>query len=170
MADRRRTFGPVVLLGLAGAGLAAYAGSRNWISPHTATTDDLTSPVTTSLALVVLAAWGVVLVTRGWVRRAVAVLGGVAALGPVPAMWGSTHQLLTGHAGSHVTGWPWLAAASCAISAAMCALAVMWASSWPEMGARYDAPKPSSALENDDHAGLWRQLSEGRDPTDDENA
>ena len=31
MADARRTFGPVVLVGLASAGLAAVAGNRAWV-------------------------------------------------------------------------------------------------------------------------------------------
>jgi hypothetical protein len=174
MTDRRRTFWPVVLLGVAGSGLAAYAGSKDWISGGSArvTTlvSDLTSPATTSLALVALAAWGVVLVTRGWVRRGVAVLGGVATLGPVPGLWGSTHHLVTTHAGSNPTAWPWVAAGALIVSAAACVLAVMWAPSWPEMGRKYDAPQAPAGLDTDDNAGLWRQLSEGRDPTEDGNA
>jgi len=180
MTDRKRTFWPVVLVGVAGSGLAAYAGSKDWITTHavsgiastvmTPTSDDLTSPATTSLALVALAAWGVVLVTRGWVRRGVAVLAGVAALGPVPGVWGSTHHLVTSHAGSHATAWPWVAAVALVLAAAAAVLAVMWAPSWPEMGRKYDAPQAPEGLDSDDNAGLWRQLSEGRDPTEDGNA
>ena len=89
MAERAgRTFGPVVLLGL-----AARPGSRP--SPATKPGRGSTGPrpglgmtlsrslaasavdaaAAGALALVVLAAWGVLLVTRGRVRRAVAVLG-----------------------------------------------------------------------------------------------
>lgn len=176
MTDRKRTFWPVVLVGVAGAGLAAYAGSKNWIAltgtshPTATVAPDLTSPATTSLALVALAAWGVVLVTRGWVRRGVAVLSGIAALGPVPGLWGSAHHLVITHAPSHTTAWPWIAAAALIAAAAAAVLAVVWAPSWPEMGSKYDAPQAPAGLDTDDNSGLWRQLSEGRDPTEDGNA
>lgn len=174
MTDRRRSFWPVVLVGVAGSGLGAYAGSKDWISGGTArvttAVSDLASPATTSLALVALAAWGVVLVTRGWVRRGVAALGGIAALGPVPGVWGSAHHLVTAHAGSHETAWPWVAAVALILAAAAAVLAVIWAPSWPEMGRKYDAPQAPAGLVTDDNAGLWRQLSEGRDPTEDGNA
>ena len=84
----RRTFGPVLLLGLAAGTLAAVAGSKPWVEPSSADGqtqafarfvavggDSGELPVATSLALVALACWGVVLVTRARVRRAVAVLG-----------------------------------------------------------------------------------------------
>ena len=176
MRDRRRTFWPVVLVGVAGSGLAAYAGSKAWIAltglatPIATANGDLTSPATTSLALVALAAWGVVLVTRGWARRAVAVLGGIAALGPLPGLWGSTHHLIVTHPTSHATAWPWVAAVALVLGFAAAVLAVMWAPSWPEMGRKYDAPRAPADLDGDDNTGLWRELSEGRDPTEDRNA
>ena len=101
--DRRRsTFGPVVLLGLVGAALAAVAGGKPWVSGRSgafdtsaednqATVSTLSangageSPLALALALVVLACWGVVLVTRGRFRRAVTVLALVASLGLVAA-------------------------------------------------------------------------------------
>ena len=90
----RRTFGPVVLLGLASAGLAAVAGNRPWVewtgtsegqgSLLTVTGDDTaTVPLAGALALALLACWGVVLVTRGRVRRAIAVLALVVSAGMV---------------------------------------------------------------------------------------
>ncbi|BBH16260.1 hypothetical protein Back2_05470 [Nocardioides baekrokdamisoli] len=168
----------MVLLGVAASGLAAYAGSKDWISSHAVTgastlmtsqNDDLTSPGTTSLALVALAAWGVLLVTRGWARRTVAILAGIAALGPIPGLWGSAHHLTTSHEGSHATGWPWVAAVSLVLAATAAVLAAIWAPSWPEMGRKYDAPQAPAGIDTDDNAGLWRQLSEGRDPTEDGN-
>ncbi|UUZ58825.1 Trp biosynthesis-associated membrane protein [Nocardioides sp. B-3] len=95
MAETRKTFGPVLLLGLASGILAAVAGARPWVSGSSgrvdtssasaAATFDTTgireSPLAAALALVVLACWGVVLVTRGRVRRTVAALGAVAAIG-----------------------------------------------------------------------------------------
>jgi hypothetical protein len=168
----RRTFWPVVLVGAAGAGFGAYAGSKPWIglsAPSTAG-QDLTSPATTSLALVALAAWGVVLVTRGWMRRIVAIVAGLAALAPVPAIWGSTHHLSNTHVGSHITAWPWIGGAVLILAWIAGVLAAMWAPSWPEMGRKYDAPQAPAGLDSDDNAGLWRELSEGRDPTEDRNA
>src|SRR4051812_39678214 len=94
MADRRRTFGPVVLLGLAGGTLAAVAGEKPAVSGSGAAARaisgrlvsfDAHMPLVTALALVVLACWGVVLVTRGRVRRGVAVLSTLAAAGALVA-------------------------------------------------------------------------------------
>src|SRR6478752_6964572 len=90
--SKRHTFGPVVLLGLAAGGLTAVAGSQQVVdgegsartassSLHLTFQGDL--PLVTALGLVVLACWGVLLVTRGRVRRAVATLGTVAAAGAV---------------------------------------------------------------------------------------
>ena len=92
--DRRRSsFGPVVLLGLASAALAAYVATRAWVTgsggesaPGEATMafgEVSSSPLGTALALVVLACWGVVLVTRRRFRRAVAWLAVLTSLGYV---------------------------------------------------------------------------------------
>jgi uncharacterized membrane protein (TIGR02234 family) len=193
---RRRTFGPVVLLGLASAGLAAVAGNRAWAEGHGQAADRLAGmpladeagkvPAAGALALVGLACWGVVLVTRGRVRRGVAVLGGLAAVGilvTVVTGWSSSvhslrHDLSeVGPAGTvDHTAWIWLAAAGALGSLVATALAVRWAPGWPEMGSRYDAPTGSST---DAPAGeqppadpaeqssldLWKAMDEGRDPT-----
>src|SRR6478735_3753007 len=93
-AGRRHTFGPVVLLGLASGALAAIAGNQRVVDGDGRSASRMSSltltfdghlPLVTALALVVLACWGVVLVTRGRVRRAVAALGAVAAVGVVVA-------------------------------------------------------------------------------------
>jgi len=182
----RRTFWPTVLLGLAGAGLAAYSGHKHWITVgHTdpfATAQagqqiGLDSPATTALALVALAAWGVVLVTRGWVRRAIAVLGGLAALAPIPGIWGTRHHLLTSNAGSHATVWPWIALVGLLISVVMAVVALRKAPQWPEMGSKYDAPvghagvaaQAHQPLEEQSSLDLWKSLDEGHDPTQDQD-
>jgi hypothetical protein len=78
--------GPVVVLGLVGAGLAAMAGNEAWATGRRCTaapgiaTD---SPATTAVALALLAAWGVLLVTRGRVRRAASLLAVALAIGLV---------------------------------------------------------------------------------------
>lgn len=176
----RRTFWPTVLLGLIGAGVAAWAGHHPWIAgakddPFSQTQGaSLDSPATTALALVALAAWGVILVTRKHVRRIVAILGGLAAIAPVPALWGTRHHLLSTHAGSHGTGWPWVALVALLLSWLMFVVAVLKAPAWPEMGAKYDAPAGASAgtasavpLEEQSSIDLWKSLDEGHDPTTD---
>lgn len=189
----RRTFGPVVLLGLAASGVVAFGGTRAWVDTGgatggvnglgqsgMATTADLgTSPLAGALGLVLLACWGVVLVTRRWFRRGVAVLAAVTALGVVATVVTGARTLpddvaaeLAGTGQSvDPTLAPWLfvtgAAAVVALLAAVAA--VRLAPSWPEMGARYDAPadateaaaveQPRTSLD------LWKALDEGHDPT-----
>ena len=190
MSDRRRTFGPVVLLGLAAGTLAAVAGERPAVTGSgdaaTAVSSRLVSfdahlPLVTALALVVLACWGVVLVTRGRVRRAVAALGTVAALGAVVAALAAYSQVpdqfrdeltLVGIRDpdlSH-TAWYWIAVVSALLATAAGTLAVAWAPAWPEMGTRYDAPgaapaPPVAPPEEQTSLDLWKAMDEGRDPT-----
>ncbi|MGH3363955.1 MAG: Trp biosynthesis-associated membrane protein, partial [Nocardioidaceae bacterium] len=87
---RDRGYVPTVLVGLAGAALAAVAGARDWatsqgdaagIKVEASVTGAESQPLVAALALVALASWGVVLVSRGLARRAVAVVGLAASLG-----------------------------------------------------------------------------------------
>jgi uncharacterized membrane protein (TIGR02234 family) len=188
MADpRRRTFGPVVLLGLAAAGLAAVAGNRSWVewsgsnqgefSSLTITGDDsATVPLAGALALVLLACWGVVLVTRGRFRRIVAGLGFVVALAMVvtgllglrSATSGLRDDLARGgidDLSMQTEAWFWVYVACAAISVLATALTVRLVPSWPEMGSRYDAPGSAPPAGEETGLDLWRALDEGRDPT-----
>ena len=188
--DARRTFGPVVLLGLATATLAAVAGAKPWVGPSgeaspvasvaSASLDAGSRfPLASALSLVLLATWGVVLVTRGRVRRAFAVAAVLAATGLVAAVVTayftlpdsarSSYAELMGRAGGEqdFTGWFWTAAVAAVAGVAPAALAVRLVPSWPEMGRRYDAPggresDPAPSREED----LWRALDQGHDPTD----
>lgn len=170
-----RSFWTTVLVGVAGAGLAAYAGAQDWVriqaggDPITAVGVSLDSPATTSLALVALAAWGVFLVTRGWFRRGVAIVAGVAALAPLLGIWGTRRHLLDTHTDSVGTAWPWVAAAACLVCAAAAVVAVLKAPGWPEMGRKYDAPagarKPVLPVEEQSSIDVWKALDEGHDPT-----
>ncbi|WP_395658818.1 Trp biosynthesis-associated membrane protein [Nocardioides sp.] len=189
MPDRRRTFGPVVLVGLASAALTAVAaekpavdggGSSAGAGSVLSLSFDGNMPLVTALALVVLACWGVVLVTRGRVRRTVALLGVVAAAGAVVATVVAYSQIaadlrdeleqvgITGADIGH-TAWYWTALAAGAVSLACCALALAWAPAWPEMGRRYDAPggAPVPAVPPEDQSSLdlWKAIDEGHDPT-----
>jgi uncharacterized membrane protein (TIGR02234 family) len=184
--EGRRWFGPAVGLGVVGAGLAAFAGSKPWAAPDGGASTALLDktgghvPLAGALGLVGLAAWGVLLVTRGVVRRVVAVLGAVVAVGLVATAVGGRGSALDSarHAtvnldqtptGAHTTAW-WVVALIGSVLALLgSALAVRHVRTWPEMGTKYDAPTgpeapadPSRMEERD----LWRAIDEGRDPTD----
>ena len=193
MADaRRRTFGTVVLLGLASAGLAALAGSRAWATFESRPVEEDASdaygsalsvslsrlpeaPLVAALAFVVLASWGVLLVTRGRFRRAVAVLGllastamlaaGVVAFATTPAdLLEDFNDLGTAvDVGRPV--WPYLGLVAAGASVLATGAAVRLVPGWPEMGTRYDAPGSTPPPHDETDLDLWRALDQGRDPT-----
>jgi uncharacterized membrane protein (TIGR02234 family) len=188
MADtRRRTFGPVVLAGLATAGLAALAGNRAWAewtgeprgrgSLLTITGgDQVTVPLAGALALVVLACWGVLLVTRGKVRRAVAALALLVSVGMVAtSVFGYLSATVdlrndledAGAADLTVepTVWYYLFLVSALLAIVAAGAALVLAPAWPEMGSRYDAPGSTRPPREATSVDLWRALDEGRDPT-----
>ena len=192
--SRRGTFGPVVLLGLATAGLAAVASSKPWIGGATSGGTDATMsavdtgtryPLASALALVLLAAWGVLLVTRGRVRRAFALVAALASLGLVVAVVvahaqlpdqarASTQSVLAGRAAdTGFTGWFWTSAVAAVLAVVPAVLAVRLVGSWPEMGSRYDAPGAQAdraareaAPAPETEQELWKALDAGHDPTD----
>lgn len=187
----RRSFGPVVLLGLGSGALCAVASSRPWAQVTDAPEDSLEAtaalagstdaqmPLAAALSLVVLAAWGVLLVTRGRVRRAAAVIGMLAAAGVVATVvvgYDATRDALAAgfaevgadEVRTAATGWFWAAAVSSLGSVVAAGLAVRLVSGWPAMGSRYDAPGSAAPAPDPDDAGsgdLWRSIDEGRDPT-----
>ncbi len=183
---RRRTFAPVALLGLASAGLAAVAGHRAWVTLSASSDSDYsvlrltgddsaTVPLAGALALVLLACWGVVLVTRGRVRRSVAGLAVVvsaamvvtAVLGVGSASDGLRDDLTrlgVDKVSTSVGVWFWAYLTGAVLAVASTALAVRWLPAWPEMGTRYDAPGAAPPHERTD-LDLWRALDEGHDPT-----
>jgi uncharacterized membrane protein (TIGR02234 family) len=187
------TFGPVVLLGLGSSALAAVAGAKSWYGSGTVGGGDASLdaidqgtkfPLASAASLVLLAAWGVLLVTRGVVRRVFAVLCLLAAAGLVAAVVAG-HATLPDtarnaldaalHQGNQhpgFTGWFWTAAVASVVAVVAGALAVRLVPSWPEMGSRYDAPAvaaraagPGSEL--DSQRDIWHALDEGMDPTRD---
>jgi uncharacterized membrane protein (TIGR02234 family) len=191
---RRRTFGPVVLAGLASAGLAAVAGNRPWVTgsggepvPGGATSafaQVASSPLATALALVVLACWGVVLVTRARFRRAVAWLAVLAAAGIVVTVVVAPFTLpdhlaeqtlqRTGTSldETRLTAWFWVALAAAPLVLASTAAGARLVRHWPEMGTRYDSPAGTGATTGDaagepptENIDIWKALDEGRDPT-----
>jgi uncharacterized membrane protein (TIGR02234 family) len=190
----RGTFGPVVALGLASAGLAAYAASKPWVtgagadssaesSVAVATTafgEISSSPLGTALAFVVLACWGVLLVTRGRFRRGIAGLAVLGALGYVASVAWAPFSLpdhlveqvrvRTGAVleETSLTGWFWLAVAAALLVLATTVLALRLVRTWPEMGSRYDSPtgaRETTTEQPTENIDIWKALDEGRDPT-----
>jgi uncharacterized membrane protein (TIGR02234 family) len=189
MTGGRRSFGPVAGAGVAAAVLAAVAGAKPWIQvgiPDVRPEQQVASlmdrgemAAAGALSLVLLASWGVVLVTRGLFRRLVAVLSVLSAVGYVFLVWVGVNRLpetvleaartmLVGSPEAEITVWFWVAAASGLVSVAATALAVAWCPQWPEMGSRYDAPgaaREQVPAEEQSHLDLWKSMDEGRDPT-----
>jgi uncharacterized membrane protein (TIGR02234 family) len=197
----RKTFGPVVLVGLASAGAVAVAGGKAWVagtsgSYSTAGEDAQAvasglstqgaseSPLALALALVVLACWGVVLVTRGRFRRVVAVLALVASLGmmaaTVEALWSlppklaDAMQAVSGsdESTTSFTSWYFVALVAGVLCVATTLAAVRLVPTWPEMGSQYDAPTGAGGASGEatgevpsDNIDIWKALDEGRDPT-----
>jgi uncharacterized membrane protein (TIGR02234 family) len=194
-----RSFGPTVLAGLGGAALAAVAASRTWtevsgtaagVRVTAEVTGSEAAPLALALSLVALAAWGVVLVLRGAVRRVLAVVAAAAAAGVVWTVV-SSGQPLRSAAGDAVlaaggtgggvttdhTAWVVTTGLAAAVATLAALVAVRRAPSWPEMGSRYDAPTAAGSGAGAAAAGragdgpppddrdLWKALDEGHDPT-----
>ncbi len=186
----------MALCGLLAGAVAAVAGNQDWarlpgsqetqadFASVASTTTDATAPPVTALALVLLATWGVVLVSRGRWRRGVTWLGLLAALGVVAfavVAWVGTPSTLAA-ASSAVTGttqaasrtwWSYVGVGAGLAAVATSVVATRSVASWPEMGRRYDAPGEGPAAPRADVAAqeqtnldLWRAIDEGRDPTE----
>jgi uncharacterized membrane protein (TIGR02234 family) len=171
--------------------LAAVAGHQPWalgsapggLGELSATVEAGRVPAANALSLVVLACWGVLLVTRGLVRRVVAVLAVLAALGLATAVvvgFGSaTDHVRDAYAELGVTdadvsrsGWYWVAVVATVLTVLTTLAAVRLVPTWPEMGRRYDAPagaavaeSPEQPPEEQENLDLWKAMDEGRDPT-----
>ena len=189
MTDARRTFAPVVGAGVGAGILAAVAGARTWYAdprlaadPFDTVADAGEMPLASSLSLVLLACWGVLLFTRGRVRRVMAVLAACAAAGLLATVVSgyltlpdrvaeAVREAPAAHGGAAVaeaTGWFWAAGIAALVALAAAVLAVRWLPAWPAMGSRYDAPggpaeeRPPAERDSLD---LWKSQDEGRDPT-----
>jgi uncharacterized membrane protein (TIGR02234 family) len=179
----------VVLAGLAGAGLTAVASNQRWLSaepadpgvPYSEMVEGPQAPLAFTLSLVVLAAWGVLLVTRGRVRRVVAALAALAALGVVATVVAGWWLIRDDYRDDFrelgttplidVQAWYWVAVVTAALTVVTTVLALRLVGSWPEMGSRYDAPgdiAPAAATDQDEERSsldIWKAMDEGRDPT-----
>ena len=127
--------------------------------------DALTMPLVTSLALVALAAWGVLLVTRRVVRRCAAVLALLASLGLLVASAAALGDLRA----TVEDALTQVGATGGVVLAAAAGLAVWRVPGWPEMGSRYDSPtgeERPAPTEPETSLDLWKAMDEGHDPTD----
>jgi hypothetical protein len=179
----RGLFAPLVVGGLASAALTAIAASRDWL---TATGDAAgvtvtariagsdAAPLALALALVALAAWGVVLVGHTLTRRVTLVLGLIACAGAlVVSATLDGHQVaaeaLADRGAQQVAsyghvGWYWVLRAAGIVQAVLFLVALPRVRRWPTMSSRYDAPATRAAEPAD--TDLWKALDEGHDPTD----
>jgi len=174
-----------MLLGLAGSGGAAVAATRGWVDfggesagamAHVASIADQ-APVPGALALVALAGFGTLLVTRGRVRRFLAVVTAAASAAVVLAVVLAAPRLLdqarvgfssvgADPAGLALNAWVYLSAAAGTLSLLAALAAWRWAPEWPEMGRRYDAPQGRRTEEPRNPEDWWRALDAGEDPSD----
>jgi len=189
-----------VLGGLTGGGIALLGATRPWArtqvvaegAPRVAVqvlgTD--AAPTVGAAALVVVTASLALLPTSGLLRRVVAALLVLAALGVLvgtltaaPSVSDALGRALLATAstqGSDVaalaaaaerTLWRWLSLAGGLLSLSVGVWAVLRGHRWTVMGRRYEAPAvttgttPARAGGTTEDVDLWRALDDGRDPT-----
>lgn len=187
---RSRTFAPAVIVGLGSAALVAVAGNQAWakaaegqgigeeVASVSVAVGEAKAPLATALALVVLAAWGVLLVSRGRFRRAIGWFAGIAAVGMlvavVAALFAAPDAVASAYEPYGVTevdvsrtAWAWVALAGAMLAMGAVGLAVRDVGRWPQMGRRYDAPGAAGPEPGErSNLDLWKAMDEGRDPTD----
>jgi len=140
------------------------------------------APLAGALGVVVLAAFGAVIATRGWVRRGLGLLIVaascvvlIAAVAP-----GGAHEALAaglsakGWSGgayeSSTVGWRWLVLICALLTVGTGAVTARYGGEWAVMGQRYDAPEPDGPVPAKPAADLtetevWRSIDQGHDPT-----
>lgn len=191
MGVGRGTFGPTVLVGLASGALAAVAGNRPWaeageapgsggeVAAVATAVGRANAPLATALALVVLAAWGVLLVSRGRFRRVMAWFGMVAAVALLAAVIAAFLAAPDAVADAYApygltdvevdrTAWSFVALLGALGALGAAGVAVREVGRWPQMGKRYDAPgdpPDAGGAEERGNLDLWKAIDEGRDPT-----
>lgn len=194
---RDRSFGPTVLVGLLGSTLLAVAGHRDWLTLSTTAQNEgalsiftesspglAQEPLAGAMGLVALAGWGVLLVTRGWVRRVAAGLGVVAGIGGIVAWFDGMQSMRDtvldrsepyGLAEGLTLAWnAWFPAAlvGAVLVFLSAGVAVARVGRWPAMGARYDAPTAAGSQASDAGdggsaaSGTKRENLDEADPTE----
>ncbi len=181
-----------LLLGLASATGATVGASRPWQSAtanvqglptiHAQVDGADLAPLAGALGFVLLASFGAVVATRGWVRRGLGILVVVCAVAVVVAVvhpGGGSRAIEQGLSAkgwsggsydSHTAAWRWVSGAG-ALGCALAGGLIAWfGGSWATMSSRYDAPlsvdqAPGPALVDPTETDLWRSIDSGHDPT-----
>lgn len=184
----------ILAAGLGSAALMAVASSSTWLRARVeglgpVQDQDIAgseaAPLALALALVALASWGVILVSRTRARRLCAVAASLATIGVlvvVAALWSGAEDVVVrvvSDQGENVLGfdrrpWYWVTALAAAAQLLTLVAAYRSAPGWPTMSSRYDAPGARAEASSDD-AGraasttpdldLWKALDQGEDPT-----
>ena len=189
VAETRRHMAGVVALGLSGSGLVAVAGSKPWADlptksgPIGLNADELLKqPLCGALGLLLLATWGVILVTGPLTRRIAAGFSLVVVAGVVMTVingWSIASRAAEQLGGGTPTrnNWIWAALIGAVVVGAASGLALRLAPTWPTMSARYDSPVSAGpTLQTSEVVGseeggsdtqreLWEQITDGHDPT-----
>ncbi len=174
------------VVGLARPWIAATATQPGLPDLETTVTGAEIAPLAGALGFVMLAAFGAVIATRGVIRRALgglilvcAVVVAVSTLA-LPDATGQVESGLSavGWAGgpyeTSARPWRWVTLAAAVLCGVAGAAVAAVGHRWATMGSRYDAPtsKQSSrssagsvAGEDMSEADVWREIDEGRDPT-----
>ena len=198
-----RGYALTVAAGLLGAAAVALGVARPWVSAtarqagnpllEASVSGAEVAPLAGALGVVLLAAFGAVLATRGVVRRVVGVVVVVASATVVVAAVrasAATDRLESGLSavgwagGDYSTAtepWRWVSLIGALVCLAAGASVAWFGGGWVSMGSRYEAPvataavptpEPSSAQgatgtvgEDLSETEAWRALDEGRDPT-----
>jgi phosphoribosyl-AMP cyclohydrolase len=176
---RRFTRAPVVLAGVLAGIALAVAGSHRWIAlvpvrvngecvaPCTDFTlnDELAiPPAVSALALVGLVCWGLVLVTGGRLRRTVAWLGALSALGAVVAAVAAFFMLaddarelfkfvVVPVPDVDRTGWAWVGVASATLALLAWLAAIRFVGDWPGLRRPRARGASKHPVEPQTHAG-----------------
>lgn len=178
-----------LIAGLLAATSVVVAATRPWVTatavqpnlPRLEVAVDGTtlSPLAGAMGLVILAAFGAVVATRGRVRRILGVVI-VASAGLVLVVAISpgdesqavrTALAARGWIGGHyeTAGSPWrlLVVVGAIVCMAAGVSTACFGHRWATMGKRYDAPQPESHHDGGEltDTDLWRALDHGHDPT-----
>jgi uncharacterized membrane protein (TIGR02234 family) len=188
----RRLYGPALVGGLLGALGATVGASRPWVTAtstvahlpiiHASASGADLAPLAGALGVAVLAAFGAVVATRGWARRALGaaiVVASIAIVISAVRPSGASDALTSGLSAKGWSGsgyhtstepWRWLVVLCGVVTAIAGAITARYGDQWAVLGERYDAPgtvpppvgKPAEELTEND---VWQALDQGRDPT-----
>jgi uncharacterized membrane protein (TIGR02234 family) len=191
-ANPRRLYLPALAVGLLGSLGVTVGSAHPWVSAtssvrnlptlHASASGADLAPLAGALGVVLLAAFGAVIATRGWVRRG---LGAAIVVAAAVVLMSVIHPGAAGdvlRSGLSAKGWSggtydtesqpwrWLVLLCACLTGVAGAATFRYGGQWAVMGDRYDAPqaapsvaaKPAEELTEND---VWEAINHGRDPT-----